>query len=88
MQLEVATSLRNRMRIKRSVARVLANAFYGLDLYAGCAKSELAKEARAITIQRALLIGGINDRNQITPIGIRMLVNYVRKSGKTTSGTG
>lgn len=79
MKLEVATSLRNRMRVRRPVAKVLANAFYGLDLYAGCPDNQLAKEARAITIHRAFLLGGINDQHQITPIGIRMLQMFCKK---------
>lgn len=81
--LEVATSLRNKMRVRKSVARVLANAFYGLDLYAGCHDSSLAKEARAITIHRAFLMGGLNDKNQITPVGVRMLVSYRKNNGRS-----
>ena len=77
LEFKVAMSLRNKMRVSQPVARVLAMAYYGLDLYAGC--HPYKREARTQTIQKAFVMGGLDDQNRLTGIGLKMLTAYASR---------
>ena len=75
-RLVINTSYRSRMRISRPVARVLATAYYNLSIYAGC-NNKSEREARDVSLERAMFLGGLDADMQLTDLGMRMLVSYV-----------
>lgn len=77
-RLIVNTSYRSKLKIKRPVARVLAMAYYGLDLYSGC-RGDLQRMARAVTLERALLLGALNENKELTDLGMKMLIMFSDK---------
>lgn len=76
--IKITLTLRNKMRVSRPIARVLAIAYYGLNPFAGC-HSESTRETRKVNMYRAFVMGGLDDEDRLTKIGFKMLQAYAAR---------